>query len=376
MGKLPATLEVRDDQDADVVAITNHTAAERHQVLPFVAVYSDQTGTMCTAPDKICGAVRRTLQGVQPVPVVFRLLMLDAASLSRRRDEAARLQALRAQLTVEPFEHDNESQRRAVESFVGRLKRRESKRPLWARQDMLTDAGPGTALVLKNGLGRVRGKLDWTQSGKEGHLDGFVIEENWRRLGGGKKLLKEAENRARREGVEFLNLEVQPGSEDFYKRMGYGRGWYDGKILTRKHTFRVVPLQDAADAAGYAALRQGHRAEQADRLRDEYIPKEAKGDPEVVLVLEESGRAVGYATGGGDSFDSRFWRVNEVAVEDERAGGGRMLVGSMEEVAARNGRRFILAIATRFFVAMGYQRFAVGWLAVKGLGLKRKTPDP
>lgn len=382
MGKFPATLEVLDSQGIEIIAIANHTMSNRYQVLPFVAVQSDDAGTMCVAPDKVCGAVRHTLQDVKPVPVTFKLRMVDEKTLRLWQNDTAKVQAQKSQLTIETYEYNKENQRRAVESFVRRLQRADSKRRLSAQHDMLTNAAPGQALLLKDGLGRVRGKLNWTDSGDTGHLNGFVIEEAWRGLGGGKKLLKEAENRSRRKGVDFMNLEMQSGSEEFYRRMGYGRGWSDGKILTRQDTFRVIPLQNATDSEGYAALRRGYRAKLADWAMNEYIPKEETGQPEIVLVLEDSGRAVGYASGGGDPFDSRFWRLNEVAVDPqkERLGGGRLLVGSMEEVAMRNGRRFILSIETKwkvnaFFKAMGYERLAVGRLLVKNLGLKRKTPD-
>ena len=111
-----------------------------------------------------------------------------------------------------------------------RAKARATSRKLWAgllRYNRKT-AGPfrytRTVLTVRGAKGRVLGGLILQSYWKESYVELLWLSEKARRLGYGRRLMQEAERRARRRGSRLLHLNTYsfqaPG---FYEKLGFTR---------------------------------------------------------------------------------------------------------------------------------------------------------
>jgi len=105
-----------------------------------------------------------------------------------------------------------------------------ASRQLWAGLVRFNRATAGplrytrTVLTARDGAGKVRGGLILQSYWKESYVELLWLSEKARRLGYGRRLMQEAERRARRRGSLLLHLNTYsfqaPG---FYEKLGFRR---------------------------------------------------------------------------------------------------------------------------------------------------------
>jgi GNAT superfamily N-acetyltransferase len=127
---------------------------------------------------------------------------------------------------------------------------RGASRKLWAgllRYNRKT-AGPfhysRVVLTVRGARGRVLGGLILQSYWKESYVELLWLSESARRFGHGRRLMQEAERRARRRGSRLLHLNTYsfqaPG---FYEKLGFRRfGGMQGSPARASRHFYVKPL--------------------------------------------------------------------------------------------------------------------------------------
>lgn len=323
--------------------------------LPFLVVTGPPDYfTKCIAPARLPEWVANTAN-LLPSPLTMQPTVLNVQREKNFLENQKRW-GLHA-VTIDPRSNKH---RDTVKDFHQRVRQQNGGHLINAQPD---------GMMLLNGQDRMHGKLEWSQgngTSATAHLNGFMVSSEIRGLGGGKLLLKAVEQAARNKGMKLVHATPWEGSEGFYKKMRYE---WSTKIIDRPDTYRVVPSDYVTNKDDLEKLR----ARGAASFTDE----EARGNPEITLVLLNGQRTAGYACGGRDPYDSRFWRLNEVFTDMDGVGGGRHLLRQAEEVARSIGCRYMLALThgrSAFVRAMGYQNLCIGQLAFRDLGLKRKAP--
>jgi len=101
-----------------------------------------------------------------------------------------------------------------------------------------------TVLAIRDGAGRVLGGLILQSYWKESYVELLWLSERARRLGTGRRLMQEAERRARRRGSLLMHLNTYsfqaPG---FYEKLGFKRfGGMQGSPAGESRHFYVKRL--------------------------------------------------------------------------------------------------------------------------------------